>query len=49
MVLGALIFIPITLLTKQEDMDRLVKFYVMSRPVGWWGPVKMEAQKRGLI
>ena len=49
MVLGALIFIPTTLLTKPENMDRLVKFYVMSRPVGWWKPVKREAQKRGLL
>jgi len=22
---------------------------VMSRPVGWWGPVKREAIRRGLI
>ena len=49
MLLGAVVFIPVTLLTKPEDMDRLVKFYVMSRPVGWWGPVKREAIKRGLI
>jgi Na+/proline symporter len=49
MLLGALIFIPVTLLTKPENMDRLVKFYVMSRPIGWWGPVKKEAQKRGLL
>lgn len=49
MALGALIFIPVTFLTKHENMDRLVKFYVMSRPVGWWGPVKREALKRGLI
>ncbi len=49
MLLGALVFIPVTLMTKAEDMDHLVKFYVMSRPIGWWGPVKREAQKRGLI
>jgi Na+/proline symporter len=49
LALGALIFIPVTFLTKHENMDRLVKFYVMSRPVGWWGPVKKEAQKRGLL
>jgi hypothetical protein len=30
-------------------MDHLVKFYVMSRPVGFWGPVKREAIRRGLI
>lgn len=49
MLLGAVIFIPVTFLTKHENMDRLVKFYVMSRPVGWWGPVKREAIKRGLL
>jgi Na+/proline symporter len=49
MILGALIFIPVTLLTRPENMSRLVKFYVMSRPIGWWGPVKREAQRQGLI
>jgi Na+/proline symporter len=49
MVLGATIYLPMTLLTKPEDMDRLVKYYVMSRPLGWWGPVRQEAEKRGLI
>ncbi len=49
MVLGALIYIPITFLTPAEDMDRLVKYYVMSRPLGWWGPVRREAENRGLL
>ncbi|MDX2473032.1 MAG: Na+:solute symporter [Candidatus Krumholzibacteria bacterium] len=49
MALGALIFIPVTLGTKPEKMDRLVKYYVMTRPLGWWGPVHREAVKRGLI
>jgi len=49
MVLGALIYIPITFITKPENMDRLVKYYVMSRPLGWWKPVREEAIKRGLI
>jgi Na+/proline symporter len=49
MLLGALVFIPVTLLTRHEDMNRLVRFYVMSRPIGWWGPVRKEAEKRGLI
>jgi Na+/proline symporter len=49
MLLGALVFIPVTLLTKPEDMDGLVRFYAMSRPVGWWGPVRREAVRRGLI
>ena len=49
MVLGALIYFPITFLTKPEDMDRLVKYYVMSRPYGWWKPVHREAVRRGLL
>jgi Na+/proline symporter len=49
MILGALVFIPVTFLTKPEPMDKLVKYYVMSRPIGWWGPVHREALKRGLI
>jgi len=49
MVLGALIYIPITFLTKPEDMDRMVKYYVMSRPLGWWKPVRLEAERRGLL
>jgi len=49
MVLGMFIYLPITFLTKPENMDHLVKYYVMSRPIGWWKPVKKEAKKRGLI
>ncbi len=48
-VLGALVYIPVTFLTKPDDMNRLVKYYVMSRPIGWWGPVRKEAERRGLI
>ena len=49
MLLGALIYLPVTLFTKPENMDHLVKYYVMSRPIGWWAPVKREAEKRGLL
>ena len=49
MGLCALVYIPVTFLTKPENMDHLVKYYVMSRPLGWWGPVRKEAEKRGLI
>ncbi len=47
--LNAMIYLPITFLTKPENMDHLVKYYVMSRPIGFWGPVKKEAIRRGLI
>jgi SSS family solute:Na+ symporter len=30
-------------------MDRLVKYYVMSRPLGWWKPVREEAVRRGML
>ena len=49
MVLGALVFVPATLLTKPERMDQLVHYYVMTRPLGWWGPVRAEAIRRGLL
>ncbi|MBD3296561.1 MAG: sodium:solute symporter [Candidatus Omnitrophica bacterium] len=49
MLLGALIYIPVTLMTRPENMDHLVKYYVMSRPIGWWGPVRREAERRGLL
>ena len=49
LALGALVFLPVTLLTRPENMDQLVRYYVMTRPIGWWGPVHREAVRRGLI
>jgi SSS family solute:Na+ symporter len=49
MALGAVVFIPVTMATRPENMDRLVRYYVMTRPIGWWGPVHREAVRRGLI
>ncbi|UCC39799.1 MAG: Na+:solute symporter [Candidatus Aminicenantes bacterium] len=49
MILGALVYLPLTFLTKPEDMDRLVKYYMMSKPLGWWKPVREEAERRGLL
>jgi Na+/proline symporter len=49
LVLGTLVFLPFTLLTPPESMDHLVRFYVMTRPIGFWGPVKAEALRRGLL
>lgn len=49
MLLGALVYIPVTLMTKPENMEHLVKYYVQSRPIGWWGPVRYEAEKLGLL
>ncbi len=49
MFLTALVYIPVTLLTKPEDMRHLAKYYVMTRPIGWWKPVEKEARKMGLL
>jgi Na+/proline symporter len=49
MGLGALVFLPATLLTRPEEMDHLVRYYLQTRPIGWWGPVHAEAVRRGLI
>jgi len=49
MALGALVFFPATLLTEPEKMDHLVRYYLQTRPIGWWGPVHREAVRRGLI
>ncbi|HEX9886256.1 MAG TPA: hypothetical protein VGA70_07195, partial [Longimicrobiales bacterium] len=49
MALGAMVFVPATLATPPEKMDHLVKFYVQTRPLGWWAPVRDEAVRRGVI
>jgi len=49
LALGAVVFVPVTLLTRPENMDQLVRYYVMTRPIGWWKPVHREAVRRGLI
>jgi Na+/proline symporter len=43
------VYLPVTFLTKPDDMEHLVRYYVMARPLGFWGPVRREAIKRGLI
>ena len=49
MALGTVIFVPVTYLTPPDDMDHLVKYYIMARPLGWWGPVRQAAIERGLL
>ncbi len=49
LAISAAIYLPVTLLTKPEPMDHLVKFYMMCRPYGFWEPVKREAERRGLL
>ena len=48
-VIGMFIYFPVTFLTKPEKMDHLVRFYLQSRPVGFWGPVRREAERRGAV
>jgi Na+/proline symporter len=48
-VLVALVYVPVTFLTKPDDLDHLVRYYVKARPLGFWAPVHQEAVKRGLI
>ncbi len=36
-------------LTKPTDKEVLIKFYSRVRPFGFWGPIRNEAIKRGLI
>jgi len=49
MILTSLIYLPITFITKPEEMNHLVRYYVMSRPLGVWGPVRREAERQGLL
>jgi Na+/proline symporter len=49
MALGAAVFLPATFLTRPEPLEHLVRYYVMTRPLGWWKPVHDEAVRRGLI
>jgi solute:Na+ symporter, SSS family len=36
-------------LTAPTDREVLVRFYARVRPFGWWGPVRAEAVRRGLV
>ena len=48
-VLVSVVYLPICFLTKPDDMDHLVRYYVQARPAGFWGPVRAEAIRRGLV
>ncbi len=47
--LVALVYVPVCFLTRPDDMDHLVEYYVQARPAGLWGPVRREAMRRGLL
>ena len=44
-----MIYLPVTFMSKPEDIDHLVAYYAMSRPIGFWGPVRKEAERQGLV
>jgi len=48
-ILVSLVYVPVTFLTKSDNLDHLVRYYVMARPLGFWGPIRQEAERRGLI
>ena len=39
----------VSALTRPTDMDVLVRFYARVRPFGFWGPVRREAVRLGLV
>jgi SSS family solute:Na+ symporter len=43
------ITVTIGMLTSPAPMDALVAFYAKVRPFGFWGPVRREAERRGLV
>jgi Na+/proline symporter len=47
--LVGVVYFPVCFLTRPDDMDHLVRYYVQARPAGFWGPVRREALRRGLI
>jgi len=49
MAIGLAVFLPATYLTRPEPLPHLVRYYVMTRPLGWWKPVHDEAVRRGLL
>ena len=47
--LVSLVYLPVTFLTAPDDRAHLVTYYVMARPLGFWGPIRREAIRLGLI
>jgi len=49
MGLSLVTIVVVTALAKPADMEVLVKFYAKVRPFGFWGPVRRECVRRGLV
>ena len=41
--LVSLVYLPVTFMTRADDCDHLVRYYVQARPLGFWGPIRDEA------
>lgn len=48
-IASVIITILIGILSRPTDMEVLVKFYSKVRPFGFWKPVRLEAEQRGLV
>ena len=48
-LMSLVLTIAIGWLNRPTDMDVLVRFYAKVRPFGFWGPVRAEAVRRGLV
>jgi hypothetical protein len=48
-VLVSLVYLPVTFLTEPDDREHLIRYYVQARPLGFWGPIHEESQRRGLL
>ena len=47
--LVSLVYLPVTFLTAPDDREHLIRYYVQARPLGFWGPIRAEAERRGLL
>ncbi len=41
-VLGWIVILAATLLTRPESSEVLRRFYLLAKPIGWWGPVRRD-------
>jgi Na+/proline symporter len=47
--LVSMVYLPVTLMTEPDDREHLIRYYVQARPLGFWGPIHREAERRGLL
>jgi Na+/proline symporter len=49
MAMTCLLWIVVALLTKPDPEEKLVQFYKLARPLGWWGPIALKATGRAPV